>query len=309
MRLIHVCALLICPFLSHSAALAAEPTARIGDITLYCLEDIVVGGDLDSPESPLVGITPAQKKQAAPDGLVSNQILAYLAKSGGKNLLFDAGIGEDMGGSLLESLEAVGVKPAEIDAVFLTHLHFDHIGGLLDEEGNYAFPNAAVHVSTPEYDWWMDPERQEVDEDAENAEALAIVAMGHYLVETTMETLRDSGKEAVRFDFGEEVFPGIVAMEAVGHTPGHTAYRLRSKNKELWIVGDLMHIAEAQLPFPEVTTIYDIDQDRARETRLRLLAAAAEKGIPIAGMHMPLPGAWRVVAKDEGFAVKPVNSE
>ena len=143
----------------------------------------------------------------------------YLLRSGGKLILLDTGYGGERG-SLLKKLEALKISPDQIDAVLLTHMHGDHIGGLLTEQGNAVFPKATIHVSEPEHDYWQSG---------------AAGARG----ELARKVLKVYMGRIQTFRFDDEVFPGIRALDASGHTPGHTVFETPS----LLIVGDLLHVA------------------------------------------------------------------
>ena len=165
---------------------------------------------------------------------------------------------------LADALRRLGHDPSEIDLVYLTHFHRDHIGGLMHGD-TAAFPHAEVYASRPEYDPWMamPPDR--------NAQQVK-----------TMNAYRD---RLHLFAFGDTLPGGVLTIDAVGHTPGHTAYRVG----RLLIIGDLIHGAALQLERPEYSTSYDMDRPAAARTRRRILDYARREGLVMAGMHLPPP--------------------
>lgn len=202
-----------------------------------------------------------------PDGIPAS-VSTFLVKVDGKFILFDAGLGA-FGGQLQKRLTALGVNPDSIGLVYLTHFHVDHIAGLVakDEAGNdaKAFKNAAVYAGKVEYDAWMNdiPKND--------------------LQKNIMALYKDS---LHLFAFGDSLPHGVLAMDAVGHTPGHTAFQLAY----LIIVGDLMHGYALQKDHPEVNSNYDMDKPKSAESRKRIMQYARDNKLLMAGMHLPPPG-------------------
>ncbi len=202
-----------------------------------------------------------------PDGIPAS-VSTFLVKVDGKYILFDAGLGA-FGGQLQKRLAALGVNADSIGLVYLTHFHVDHIAGLVakDEAGNDAkvFKNAAVYAGKVEYDAWMnDIPKNDLQKNI----------MGLY-------------KDSLHlFAFGDTLPHGVVAMDAVGHTPGHTAFQLAN----LLIVGDLMHGYALQKDHPEINSNYDMDKPKSAESRKRIMQYASDNKLLMAGMHLPPPG-------------------
>ena len=199
-----------------------------------------------------------------PTGASRSAINAYMAIDSTHKVLFDAGLGADKGGRLLESMKKAEVDPSVITAVCLTHLHGDHIGGLLTD-GRAAFPNATLYLSQEEYDAWNDGGPQA----ANNALWKQVMAayQGHIV------TFRD----------GERLFDGmVVATLAPGHTPGHTVYEVGGI---CLIAGDLLHAQDLQLEHPQFCARYDADPEQATATRIRILDDLRNNGHYLAGAH------------------------
>ena len=202
-----------------------------------------------------------------PDDIPAS-VSTFLVKVDGQYILFDAGLGA-FGGQLMNRLAALGVNADSIGLVYLTHFHVDHIAGLVakDEAGNdvKAFKNAAVYAGKVEYDAWMNdiPKND--------------------LQKGVMALYKDS---LHLFTFGDTLPHGVVAMDAVGHTPGHTAFQFAN----LIIVGDLMHGYALQKDHPEINSNYDMDKPKSAESRKRIMQYASDNKLLMAGMHLPPPG-------------------
>lgn len=223
----------------------------------------------------LIGATEEQKEKYLPDGKLNSQILAFYVKIPGREILFDTGLPN---GNIAKRLSENGIKPEDVKIILLTHLHPDHFGGLV-KNGKATYPNAEVYVSKIERDYWVNDVKNEN----------VIKALGLY------------EKKLHLFEFNDEVFDGVKAIDASGHTPGHTVFEIKADGEELLIVGDIMHFIDIQLPVPDVSVKYDVDPDKARETRKKILDYAAENYVKIAGMHITPPGVMKVKKNETGY--------
>lgn len=196
------------------------------------------------------------------DGVPST-ISAFLVEKDGVRMLFDAGLGRGKG-RVLPLLDSLGVKTSEIDYLYLTHLHGDHIGGMMDGD-KVEFPNATVWVSRMEYEGWM--------------------AMPDDRKAQVVKTFDAYKKQLRQFEFGDVLPCGVLPINAVGHTPGHTVYQLG----QLLVIGDLIHGAALQLANPDICPSFDMDKTASTASRKRILAYARENGLLMAGMHLPAP--------------------
>lgn len=228
----------------------------------------------DAPSTMRAGLFPAIpetefcKLAGAP--LAPASVNVFLLKRDGKSILVDTGNGGERG-TAIRKLRQLGIAPEMIDVILLTHMHGDHIGGLLNAAGGAAFPTAIVYVAEPERDYWL-------SEEAGSGGALAGKVRTAY------------GDRLKTFRFGEEPVPGIKALDASGHTPGHTVF----DTGDLLIVGDLLHAAAIQFPHPEVSATYDMDPEKAARVRRHFYDQAAASAKPVAGMHLPCPGVGRI---------------
>ena len=194
------------------------------------------------------------------DGIPSS-VSAFLVEADGRHILFDTGMGAP-DSRLMKGLEAAGLSPADIDCLFLTHLHFDHIGGMVKAD-SAVFSHAEVYVARQEYDGWMQMP------DDQKAQVVA-----------TMSVYKD---RLHLFEYGDTLPAGVVALNAEGHTPGHTVYQLGG----FLVVGDLMHGAALQLVRPDFCASYDMNPEMAVKNRKYYLDYARQNGLLMAGMHQP----------------------
>ena len=195
-----------------------------------------------------------------PDDGIPSSMSAYLIKSNGKNILFDSGLGEKSGGQLIPQLQSYGVAPENIDYVYITHFHGDHIGGMLTPDGEKVFTNAEVYVS-----------QLEKDSDLGKGEQAA-------------KMIEKYGDKIHTFNFGDTLPEDVKAIKAIGHTPGHTVYQ----KGNVLIIGDLMHAFAIQVNHPEINANFDGDKDQAASTRKSILQYAKDNGLTMCGMHLPV---------------------
>ncbi|MHB1292630.1 MAG: MBL fold metallo-hydrolase [Sulfuricella sp.] len=219
---------------------------------------------------------------------------AYLINTGSHLVLVDTGAAKLFGPSLgyvLQNMKAAGYEPAQVDTVIITHLHADHMGGLNDASGQPLFTKARILVSQADNDFWLS---QKVADAAPSA------------VQTFFKMARDSAAPYLAsgqwktFTEGSVLVPGIQAVRANGHTPGHTAYAVESEGKKLLIWGDLVHAHAVQFARPGVSIEFDIDQKQAIATRRSIMKTMAASKSLVAGMHLPFPGIGHVRADGKG---------
>ncbi|MDR0882070.1 MAG: MBL fold metallo-hydrolase [Candidatus Adiutrix sp.] len=244
-----------------------------------------------APAKLLLNITPEEINRYIPGGETDLTTVAFIAQLNGQTILFDTGFGASKGGKLAARLEASSFRPEAIDTIVITHMHPDHVGGLVTPEGKAAFPKAEIYIAKTEYDFWLTPGLAE-----------KIEADKRGMVEVALTALKPYQGKIKTFAYDTEIRPGVVAIAATGHTAGHTVYRLKADNGELLIVGDLTHIAPVQMPRPEVAIVYDSDPVLAVKTRKAVFTQAAQEKLPVAGMHFPFPAIGRLTLDGDGFA-------
>ena len=227
---------------------------------------------------------------------------AYLINTGSNLVLVDAGAAKLFGPSLgyvLQNMQAAGYEPAQVDTVVITHLHPDHMGGLNDANGQPLFPKAKILVPQEDNDFWLS---QKIADGAPT-ERQPFFKMAR----DSAAPYQASGQWQT-FTAGSILAPGIQAVSANGHTPGHTAYAVESEGKKLLIWGDLVHAHAVQFARPGVSIEFDIDQKQAIATRRSIMKAMAAGKSLVAGMHLPFPGIGHVRADGKGrYAWVPIE--
>jgi glyoxylase-like metal-dependent hydrolase (beta-lactamase superfamily II) len=234
----------------------------------------------------LIGATPEMITKYIPDGTFPNAVNAFLIQKNGQNILVDAGFGR----KLFDNLKSLGVSAEQINFILLTHMHGDHIGGLL-REGKKSFPNADLFLSREEYDYWYNDKNE--------------------MQKKVLDAYKDN---LILFDdkefgeLGDDIIPGIECIAAYGHTPGHTAFLLSDNNRTLLIWGDLAHAMKIQMPCPEVAVTYDVEPEKAVKSRKKILEYVTKHKIPIAGMHIAYPGILKITSNNsKGYTAESIE--
>jgi len=233
----------------------------------------------------LIGVDEALS-QYIPESGFMHSTNTFLIKTPKQNILVDTGFG----GAVFEKIKKLGVEPDKVDAVLLTHMHGDHIGGL-QKDGKALFSKAKVYVAAKDREYFT---KTQVNDGA-------VAALAPY------------GSRVVTFEPGElgarikDLLPGIKPIAAYGHTPGHTAFLVEDGKGKLLIAGDFLHVALVQFPAPDVSASYDVDPKAAAATRRQLLDYAAKNKIPVGGMHIVYPAVGNVETAGNGFKFAPGN--
>ncbi|MGD9985672.1 MBL fold metallo-hydrolase [Pseudonocardia sp.] len=223
------------------------------------------------------------------EGDLHTAVTVFLVDLGSRTVLVDAGSGTSLGpdvGHVLTNLRAAGRRPEEIDDVLLTHLHPDHVHGLLRPDGGAAYPRARVHVAQADVRHWLDPAVAEAatDDVQKQIHEWARAALAPY----------DAGGRLRTFEYGTEPVPGILAVDQHGHTPGHTGYLLGGGDEAVLFWGDTMHSHSVQLVRPEVSIAIDSDEGQAVRTRRDVLDRVVEQRCWVGAAHLPFPGIGRL---------------
>lgn len=236
-------------------------TRKIDTLTLITLKDN--DGEKRMPNKLFYGKADSAKvEKLSPEGSVASSISCFVVETQGKRILFDAGNGAAHGGKMLERLRAAGIAPEQIDYIFVTHFHGDHIGGLA-ADGKPLFANAQLYVPDAEYAAWA--------------------AMGNDGGKEAVETVDTYGDRLHRFAYTDTLPLGVKAMAAPGHTPGHTVYQAG----RLFIAGDLLHGFDLQMQDLDICPAYDMDSAKATESRKHFIDYIRQNKLITAGMHFP----------------------
>jgi glyoxylase-like metal-dependent hydrolase (beta-lactamase superfamily II) len=242
------------------------------DGTAYLGTDLFTGSDWTDHQHLL-----------AHDGRLHVPVGAFVVRTGGRTVLLDAGVGrvdddEFTGGELLRSLAAIGVTPADIDTVVVSHLHSDHMGWLVEgdvERDGPTFPNATVHIGAAEWDFFVTT--------AQGGRRRAARLRG---IESHVSLIDHDGTV---------IAPGITTRATPGHTPGHTSVVLSSGTERMIVLGDVLH-CPAQLTNSEWEFFWDVDKELAVRTREAMLREADDPHTVLLPAHFPGMLASRLVA-------------
>ncbi len=231
---------------------------------------------------------------------VETSVNGYLINTGSKLVLIDTGAAGLFGptlGKLVANLKASGYTPEQVDEVYITHMHPDHVGGLV-ADGQRVFPNAVVRADTREGGFWLNQANMDkAPADGKGFFQGAMASLNPYVAAGKLKA----------FDGETELVPGIRAMPAPGHTPGHTIYVVESDGNKLVVWGDLMHVAAVQFAMPSVTIAFDSDPKMAAPSRQKNFADAAKKGYFVAIAHVSFPGIGQLRADGKGYRWLPAN--
>ena len=247
----------------------------VSDGVLYSNHDVILGIDKED-SARLTGVPYGQP--------VPLDVNAFLIRHRGKLILSDAGSGQTHAagtelGKLPDNLRAIGVDPAAIDIVMLTHLHPDHSLGLLDEAGRAVFPNAELIVHEVEAAFWLDRALQPDD-----AERIARDTKQQRAVTAPY-------RDRIRRIKDGEVLPGITAMLRPGHTPGHTNWLIQSGGERLLMWGDIVHLASVQMARPgRAADLRRRHRSCRRPRGRRCWTGRRASGFTVAGAHLGVPG-------------------
>ncbi|MGF6856731.1 MBL fold metallo-hydrolase [Paraburkholderia sp. CI3] len=274
----------------------------LGDFEVTTISD----GTFAAPVAKLMtNTTPAVVNQGLKRAFLSNpinmSINAYLINTGSKLVLIDAGLGAfDRGygpgaGHLLANLKSCGLSPEQIDEIYVTHFHPDHVGGLVTD-GKMTFPNAIVRADRHEAaEWLNEANAKQAPNDFRFGEATAAltpyIQAGHFQP----------------FEGATQLIPGIRSVPAPGHTEGHTVYRVDSNGQTMLICGDIIHPPAVQFDNPSITIAFDNDSKEAIVSRRRIFDEAAERGYLVGTAHISFPGIGHLRKAGKGYVWVPVD--
>lgn len=281
------------PVLAASEGGGAEaPVARsfmLGEMPVTTLLDATAMRD--GPKDIFAGnVSDEVFEQVSRENFISSEAAQFyftptLVETGGERVLFDTGLGQ---GGLQRALAAAGVAPEDIDVVVITHMHPDHIGGLM-KDGAPAFANARYVMGATEYDFW------------------SAMEAGNRVGDLVAKNVTPLAEKTTFIDDGARVASGITAVAAHGHTPGHMCFMLDSGGRQLMLTADLANHYVWSFANPDWAVSFDSDKTAASQSRRQILRMLAGDRVPMIGYHMPFPAAGFVETRGDGFRYVPVS--
>lgn len=265
---------------------------RVGDVVVTAFLD----GTLQGAFSYLHGVPEEQMAREMEAAFRPGQpvisITCFLIQTAGRTILVDSGAGRDDmfdGGRLNAGLQAAGISADEIDMVFVTHLHTDHTGGLVDAQGNAVFTKAELLLHPGERRFWL--------------EGAAPDGMERFFAAAKAATAPYAG--AMRTVSTGEIAPGVSVVHLPGHTPGHCGLRISSGTHGMLLWTDIVHLPLLQTRHPELSIAFDVDPDQARAQRRRIFDEVAADRILVAGTHMDFPTFAHLARHGSGYELVP----
>lgn len=278
--------------------------AMLGDFEITALNDGTIDAPMDTLLNAPAAKTTATLKRAFLGVPTETSTNAYLVNTGTRLILIDTGAGAFFGptlGKLTANLKAAGYLPEQVDDIFITHMHPDHVGGLV-AGGAIVFSNATIHADQRDADYWLS--QATLDHAATDARSFvpefvkdAMTALKPYIASGKFQPFQGSGA----------LLPGMTAIASHGHTLGHTSYLIESKGQKLIIAGDLIHAGAVQFASPSVTIDFDTDKQAAATSRAAVFGEAASEGALVAAAHLSFPGLGHLRAQGKAWVWVPLN--
>jgi glyoxylase-like metal-dependent hydrolase (beta-lactamase superfamily II) len=235
-----------------------------------------------------------------PKGQVVVPFNPQIVNTGSKVVLFDTGFGPGGGnprvGHLVANMTAAGIDPKAVDIVVLSHLHPDHANGIKAADGSLVFPNAEIKAPAKDWAFWMSEE---------NAAKAGNDMMKNYFA-NVRKVFGDMGSKVTRYEWGQEVAPGITALDTNGHTTGQTSFVVASGASKVLIQSDVSNIPELFLRNPDWHVAFDVDPQQAVATRKKFYDMAAAEKTLVVGFHFAFPSMGYVEKDGAGYRLIPV---
>ena len=303
------------PFISaNAAAPLADKQApsfyryKVGDVQVNAIFDGSTTFDLTDSfvlNAKKDEVSAALDKAFLPKDKMTLLFTPLAINIGGKTVVIDTGMGgaslaasKGQNGQFVTNLVAAGIDPKSVDMVVISHFHGDHINGLLNADNTLAFPNAEVMVPAVEWKYFMDDGEMSR---APEGRMQTVFKNARRVLEAGLK------KKATPYEWGKEVVPGLLAVETIGHTPGHTSYVLSSGSDKVFIQSDVTNHPALFVVNPGWRAFFDQDAAQAETTRRKIYDMLVAEKMRVQGFHYPFPGLGNVVKDGSGYRLVPAQ--
>ncbi|MDF1776158.1 MAG: MBL fold metallo-hydrolase [Rhizobiaceae bacterium] len=274
----------------------ASPTSTValGTKTINTLSDgnLVLPLSFSFPDVPQEELVAILKANDLPTDRLEPDCNITVLRDGDRLVVFDVGAGPNFmptAGRLTDSLDAAGIDPGAVTDVVFTHAHPDHIWGLLDDFDEVIFPDANYHMGRAEWDYWRADDTLEKTPEARKSFVIG--------AQNRMAVLED---RIQLFNFGDEIVPGVEAVDTRGHTPGHTSFAIHDGSQSMMVLGDVV-TGLVSFEKPDWPSNSDQDTNQAIATRRQIMDRMAADRMHIVGFHLPNSGIGFVERKDAAY--------
>ncbi len=274
---------------------------KVGDITLTAINDGFARRPLDGfvRNAELAAVKTAMEQAFLPADALNITFTTLVVENGGKLTLIDTGNGDSgapTSGTWMANFKAAGFDPKNVATVVFSHFHGDHINGFRLKDGTAVFPNAEVMVPAAEWAFWMDDAKMGAAPEAMKGAFAGV-----------RRVFGPIAKDVRQFEAGKEIMPGITAVAAYGHTPGHTAFAVTSGTGKLMIMSDVTNHPALFVRNPEWSAVFDMDGPQAAATRRKMLDMVSAERMQVAFYHAPFPATGHIAKTGNGYELVPVQ--